>query len=92
MLELPRLLFERALLPFHPLEPPPKPPLEPRFELLGEFRLPIRSALLRLPAAGALLRFATPALLRSDSPPCWDICRWAPCCRFETEAPRVVPP
>ena len=49
MLEAPRELLDRALLPLYPLEPPLKPPLPLDMPLLfplllGTLRLPMRSA------------------------------------------------
>jgi hypothetical protein len=105
MLEAPRELYERALLPLKPEELPPKPPPDLDEPLEGMLRLPIRSELalgdlplpLRLDALGDPDRLPAPALERSNDPPLSDPDRFPapPAERFIDPAlgdePRVPP-
>ena len=82
MLEAPRELYERALLPLNPDEPPPKPPeLLPLLE--GMFRLPILSPPApvegRLEALGEPERPAVPPAERFAVPALGDEPRDPPC-------------
>jgi len=105
MLEAPRELEERALLPLKPEEPPPKPPaLLPLLD--GMFRLPILSPPPplddlplppRLDALGDPDRLPEPAPERSNDPPLSEPDRFPapPAERFADPAlgdePRVPP-
>src|SRR5688572_9801207 len=107
MLEAPRLLLERALLPLQPPDPPPNPPRLPIDEVLPTLRLPTRLPLppkLPLPPRlespderlliPAPLRLPTPPgrLVLPRFPPWRPMSRCAARWRLFNESPRAVPP
>ncbi len=87
MLDEPRALLDRALLPLYPPEPPPKALLFAPV-LFGMSRLPM---LLLPPLPARLAVLLPPARSLTAAPPRLACCP-ALACRFAVEPPRAVPP